>query len=75
MDSLYNEAINVEIRRLMVLIAVAKHDYSDAVIHKMPDDHRVQLADELCEYERQKKCLETKNFKALPYNVKLLYKK
>lgn len=75
MDGLYNEAINVEIRRLSVLIALAKHDYSDAVKNRMPDKMRLQLADEICEYERQKKCLETKNFKALPYNVKLLYKK
>lgn len=68
-------SINAEIRRLQLLIAVARYDYSEAVLKHMPVAYRLQLADEICEQERQKRCLETKNFKALPYNVKLLYNK
>lgn len=65
--------IQVEINRLAVLIAIAKWDYAEAVAKRLPEAHRTTIADELCSYELQKKCLETKNFKALPYAVKMLY--
>lgn len=68
-----DSVINKEIRRLMLLIAIAKHDYEKAVINKMPDNYRVELADNLASYQLQKRCLETRNFKALPYCIKQLY--
>lgn len=65
--------IQKEIRRLSILIACGKHDYEMAVRTRMCEAHRKTIADEVCEYERQKKCLESGNFRALPYNIKMLY--
>jgi hypothetical protein len=68
-----DNAISKEIRRLMLLIALARHDFEEATKQRMPASFTSLIAQELADYEFQRKCLETKNFKALPYNINLLY--
>lgn len=68
-----DKAINREIRDLSVKIALNRFEYAEAVAKRLPVAFREKIADELCEQERQKKCLETGNFKALPYNINMLY--
>lgn len=74
MNKFTNEQlVQQEINRLAVIIASGKYDYENAVIHGKPIAYRQVLANEICDAEYQKRCLEFHDYAKLPYNIKLLY--
>lgn len=70
-----NNAVEKEILRLSVVIASLRYDFEQARLQGLPYVFTSIIAQEICENERVKKALELKNFKDLPYNVKLLFTK
>ena len=68
-------AVKQEILKLSVEIASMRYDFEQAIKQGFPYSFTCVVAQEICEKERIKKALELGNFKALPYNVKLLNNK
>lgn len=67
--------IKKEILKLSLEIASLRYDYEEAKKQGLPYSFTSIIALEICEKERIKKALELGNFKDLPYNEKLLFKK
>jgi hypothetical protein len=66
-------AIEQEIRRLNLLIALAQYELREAVILKTPLGMCSHLCQEIAVCQLQKRALQDGHFEELPYNIKQLY--
>ena len=67
-------AIDNEIRRLSLLIALAQYELREAVILKTPLGMCQHLCKEIAMCRLQKRALQDGHFEELPYNIKQLFK-
>lgn len=67
--------IKQEIWKLSIDIASLHYEFEDARKQGLPYSFTSLIAHDICEKERIKRALELGNFKDLPYNVRLLYKR
>ena len=67
-------AIDNEIRRLSLLIALAQYELREAVILKTPLGMCQHLCKEIAMCQLQKRALQDGHFEELPYNIKQLFK-
>ena len=66
-------AIEQEIRRLNLLIALAQYELMEAVVLKTPLGMCSHLCQEIAVCQLQKRALQDGHFEELPYNIKQLY--
>jgi hypothetical protein len=64
-----------EILNLGIQIASLKHDYQLACQTGKCFAYKQAIAGVYADLEFQKRCLEMRDYKSLPYNIKLLYNK
>jgi hypothetical protein len=67
-------AIDNEIRRLSLLIALAQYELREAVMLKTPLGLCQHLCKEIAMCQLQKRALQDGHFEELPYNIKQLFK-
>jgi hypothetical protein len=67
-------AIDNEIRRLSLLIALAQYELREAVMLKTPLGMCQHLCKEIAMCQLQKRALQDGHFEELPYNIKQLFK-